>query len=326
MHAAIRSGLLGWTLSFRQDIPKPKFDPSKSPRDVLLDVQSAAINPIDYKLPRLVGGTIFGLDVSGTVQAIGSEVTEFSVGDQVFGTASTGSLAQYAVAKVDRIAKKPDFLSFREAAALPIAYVTGLQALRDAGKIGNQFKEETGGSVLVIGASGGCGIAGVQLAKALGVKRIVGVCSAKNADFVREAGASEVVDYNEQDGMEDFFSKNRGKFDCVYDTATGSGKKEDYTDRSIPLLTEAGEYVQINGGPSVWAKKMMGGKSERRTLVLTDINRSNLEAVSSLLEGSGARPHVNEMPFTEKGVNDGFDLLKSRRTKGKIVFDVGSVS
>ena len=147
-------------------------------------MKAAAINPVDYKLPRSVAGKVVGFDVSGVIEKVGADVKDFQVGDDVFGSVSvvnreSGSLAEYAVLKMDGVAKKPEWLSFQHAAALPIAYLTGYQSLQ----MGN-VKE--GSSVLVIGASGGCGVAGVQLANAMGATRIVGICSGKNFDFVRD--------------------------------------------------------------------------------------------------------------------------------------------
>ena len=189
-----------------------------------------------------------GIDVSGTVERVGSSVTDFKIGDEVFGRANgggmRGSLAEYTLVSQDEVAKKPGGLPFDEAAALGTAYLTGLQALKVA-------KVVTGSSVLVIGASGGCGVAGVQLANAMGAERIVGICSGKNFDFVREQArfdALELVDYKDSKSMEDFRDENKVKFDCIYDTSTGSTGDE----KVMSMLKETGEYVQINGGMADW--------------------------------------------------------------------------
>merc|ERR1711936_211582 len=118
-----------------------------------------------------------GLDFAGVGEAVPDTESVFKVGDEVYGTTS-GSMAEFAVCKSASTALKPGDLSFEEAAALPTAYITGLQGLRDQGGL------QEGDKVLVIGASGGCGIAGVQLAKSLGASEIVGVCSGKNKDMV----------------------------------------------------------------------------------------------------------------------------------------------
>ena len=236
-------------------------------------------------------------------------------------TRESGSLADYAVLNMDGVAKKPEWLSFQHAAALPIAYLTGYQSLQ----MGN-VKE--GSSVLVIGASGGCGVAGVQLANAMGATRIVGICSGKNFDFVRDVSGIkkaenlELVDYKDDDAMKKFREMNVGKFDCIYDTATGSGKGEDYTSTLPKLLKEkTGEYIQINGTPVAWAKHFLGRRTgPQRRMVVTESTNSRLEDIVSLLQSSGAKPPLDVKSFDQKGVTDGFEQLNGRRTKGKIVF------
>ncbi|KAL3790407.1 hypothetical protein HJC23_013579 [Cyclotella cryptica] len=330
MKAVVRTGIMGWTISFKQDHPAPPVTSSGDdllrPNEVLLRVKSAAINPVDYKLPRMIGGTVVGLDVSGIVEKVGKDVTSFEEGDHVFGRAidgkgtPSGSLAEWAVANMEEVAKKPNFLQFDEAAALPTAYLTGINSLRDAGKV------REGSSVLVIGASGGCGLAGVQLAKAMGAARVVGICSGKNFDFVRtHGGIEELVDYTDDAAVRKFVEENAGKFDCIYDTATGSGKGEDYVSTAVPTLLkkETGEYVQINGKPSDWLRKFAGMEKEHRALVLTKSKaKSDLELVATLLEATKARPYLNVKNFDETGVKDAFEQLKERRTKGKMVFNI----
>ena len=316
MRAAIRSGVLGWTLNFKVDYPDPYFDSlNKNANDVLVQVSSAAINPIDYKIPRAMFGPIYGIDVSGEVIKVGSAVTEFSVGDAVFG-ASKGSLCETAISGVEGIAKKPESWTFSEVASLPVAYLTGLQGLRDVGAVTN------GSSVLIIGASGGCGIAAIHIAKGLGATRIVGICSGKNRDFVHDAGATEIVDYTDSNALDSFFSTNSGKFDCVYDAATGSGAGENYTKKSMTVMTDKGQYVQINGGASVWGRKVLGMMKPRQNLILTKMKSEDLTTVTQLLDKIDAKPYLNPMNFSEEDVRKGFELLKSRRTKGKIVFEV----
>jgi len=331
MRAAIRTGLLGWTISFTKEHPLPASDSDSAlmPTDILIKVKSAAINPVDYKLPRLAAGKVVGIDVSGVVEKVGADAKDFQVGDSVFGMAVnsrgafSGSLADFAIVSMDDVAKKPDWLSFGHAAALGTAYLTGIQSLR-AGNV------KEGSSVLVIGASGGCGIAGIQLANAMGASRVVGICSGKNFEFVRgmsgieKVEKLELVDYNDDDAMNNLIEKNVGKFDCIYDTATGSGKGESY-DRTMPKLLreETGEYVQINGSPSTWTRYFMGKIPPQRKLILTEPKgKTDLEEIVALLKSYNVKPHLDEKTFDEKGLKDGFEQLKGRRTKGKIVFNM----
>ena len=328
MRAAIRTGLLGTTIAFTKDQPHPLPDTAElKPNEILIKVKSAAINPVDYKLPCFIGGKGVGFDVSGVVERV-CPTTDFSVGDNVFGRVgiSSGSLADYAIVSTDRIAKKPEWLSFDEAAAIGVAYLTGVHAF----KLGN-VKE--GASVLVIGASGGCGLAGIQLAVAMKAN-VVGICSGKNFDFVRgESGIDqmeninlELVDYTDDKAMSEFKEKNVGKFDCIYDTATGSGHGENYVSSMAKLLRdETGEYVQINGGMATLMRYYTGTMKPQHKFFLTsdEDNQTDLVEITRLLKSTGVKPHIDLLkPFDAESVAEGFEHLKGRRTKGKIVFNM----
>ncbi|KAF0692928.1 Aste57867_16039 [Aphanomyces stellatus] len=215
---------------------------------VVVQVHAAALNPVDYKLPSLfLHGRGIGLDFAGIVTQVSPDVTTVVVGDRVFGNA-TGTLADHAVCKASELAPLPSNFSFQEGAALPSAYLTGYQALVNHG-----FQE--GHKVLVIGASGGCGSAGVQLAKAMGASEVVGVCSKKNEEFVKSLGADRIIDYQTQsigDG-------NDKHFDFVYDTATNSGGGEDYlTSAKAVLKDPTKHHVALNGPLSMWLRKLTG--------------------------------------------------------------------
>mmetsp|Transcript_5931 Transcript_5931/g.7497 ORF Transcript_5931/g.7497 Transcript_5931/m.7497 type:complete len:330 (-) Transcript_5931:41-1030(-) len=328
MRAAIRTGLLGTTIAFTKDQPHPLPDTAElKPNEILIKVKSAAINPVDYKLPRFIGGKGVGFDVSGVVERV-CATTDFSVGDNVFGRVgiSSGSLADYAVVSTDRVAKKPEWLSFDEAAAIGVAYLTGVHAF----KLGS-VKE--GSSVLVIGASGGCGLAGIQLAVAMKAN-VVGICSGKNFDFVRgESGIDqmesinlELVDYTDDKAMSEFKEKNVGKFDCIYDTATGSGHGENYVSSMAKLLKDVtGEYVQINGGIATLMRYFTGTMKPQQNFFFTSDadNQTDLVEITRLLKSTGVKPHIDLLkPFDAESVAEGFEHLKGRRTKGKIVFNM----
>jgi len=336
MKAAIRKGFLGYNFSFANDYSKPAYHSNgKNTNDVLIKIISAAINPIDYKAPRALLGPVIGFDFCGTIDDIGDKVEAnqtFKVGDLVFGTSLTGSLAEYSVAKANVIAKVPTTSNWKpsECAALPVAYQSALQSLRPGGIIdteGNRLQSDK--AVLVIGASGGCGIAGLQLCKAVGVSRIVAICSKKNKQLVKDMGATEVVHYTDQDELESFFRDNVAKFDVVYDAATSSGAGEDYWDRSIPLLKtengadgDSGHYASLNGSKAKWIRKFTGREKQGQSLILMKPNTADLELIVSLLDRTGARPLVNIMPFNADGLKEAFDGLKSRRTTGKNVLDI----
>jgi NADPH:quinone reductase-like Zn-dependent oxidoreductase len=141
-----------------------------------------------FRAPKV---RVRGMDVAGTVEAIGSNVTGFRAGDDVFGTCN-GSFAEYASTPQDTLAPKPGNLTFEQAATVPTSAIAALQALRDAGRL------RSGQRVLVIGASGGVGLFAVQIAKAFGAE-VTGVCSTSKVDLVRSLGADDVTDYTQED-------------------------------------------------------------------------------------------------------------------------------
>ena len=194
--------------------PVPKDD------DVLLKVRAASVNPADWRLMRGVPwifrvlfrlGTPtrtqpgrLGHDVAGQVEAVGRNVTRFKPGDEVFG-ACKGALAEYACAPDSALAKKPENVTFEQAASVPVAALTALQGLRDKGQI------QPGQKVLINGAAGGVGTFAVQIAKWLGAE-VTGVCSTRNIDMVRGIGADRVVDYTRED-----FTKSGQRYDLILD-------------------------------------------------------------------------------------------------------------
>ena len=192
--------------------------PSPGPNDVLIEVYASSVNPKDWKLntnissmiPKVgpfAGTHIIGDDLSGVVVEVGSEVSNFEVGDEVYGMdmrLRTAACAQYAVIAQQRIGKKPQNISFTEAATVPLAALTALQAFQ----LGEVKK---GTRLLIIGASGGVGTFAVQIGKAMGAE-VVGVCSGKNAELVKQLGADSVIDYTQGD-----FTKGEDSFDVVFD-------------------------------------------------------------------------------------------------------------
>jgi NADPH:quinone reductase-like Zn-dependent oxidoreductase len=188
--------------------------------EVLVQVRAAGVDPGVWHLmtgrPYLVRVMGYGLrtpkvgvrgrDVAGWVEAVGTNVTQFRPGDEVFGIGE-GSFAEYVGARADKLAPKPANLTFEQAAAVPISALTALQALRDTGKL------QPGQTVLIIGAAGGVGTFAVQLAKAFGAQ-VTGVCSTTKLDLVRSIGADEVIDYTRED-----FADGARHWDLIVDTA-----------------------------------------------------------------------------------------------------------
>jgi NADPH:quinone reductase-like Zn-dependent oxidoreductase len=187
-------------------------------------------------LARLFGGGLskpkdpkVGVDAAGVVEAVGSDVTEFKPGDEVFGGCA-GSFAEYALARDTKVVRKPANVSFETAAAIPVAALTALQGLRDYGHI------QAGEKVLIGGASGGVGIYAVQIAKAFGAE-VTAVCSTRNLEMVRSLGADHLIDYTRED-----FAKNGQKYDLIFAV---NGYRSLLTYRRA--LTANGRYV-IAGG------------------------------------------------------------------------------
>lgn len=205
--------------------------PTPKDNEVLVKVYAAATNPADWHLmraepflARLENGllkpkhTQLGADLAGRVEAVGGKVTEFKVGDEVFGSlplSHMSSFAEYVCATEDMLALKPANFSFEEAAAVPLAAFTALQGLRDKGQI------RAGQKVLVNGASGGVGTYAVQIAKSYGTE-VTGVCSTRNLDMVRSIGADHVIDYTRED-----FTKNGKQYDLIF-CAVGNRTLTDY--------------------------------------------------------------------------------------------------
>jgi len=174
--------------------------PSIQDQELLVEVRAAGMDRGTWHLMaglpyaiRLVSGLrhpksdVPGLDVAGVVVAVGTAVTRFRPGDEVFGIGQ-GSFAEYVAAREDKLARKPPSLGFEQAAAIPISGLTALKALEDVGHL------QAGQNVLIVGASGGVGTFAVQIAKALGA-RVTGVCSTSKVDLVRSIGADDVIDY-----------------------------------------------------------------------------------------------------------------------------------
>ncbi len=219
------------------------------PRDgeVLVRVRASSVNAADWRLlradpflVRLVFGLfkprirVLGTDVAGEVAAVGPGVTRFKPGDEVFGelfASGLGGFAEYVVAPESAFVQKPAGVSFEEAAAVPLAAVTALQALRDVARL------KAGESVLIQGASGGVGTFAVQLARALGAGEITAVCSARNMDLARRLGADHVIDY----ACEDFSAQGK-----TYDVILGVNGYHPIGDFKR-ALAPGGRYAMVGG-------------------------------------------------------------------------------
>ena len=219
--------------------------------EVLVRVRATSVNPYDWhhmrgepRIARIMPGSlglrapkfrVLGCDMAGQVEAVGTDVTEFRPGDDVFALLEHGGFAEYVSVPERLLARKPGNLSHEQAAAVPMAAVTALLGLRDVGRI------EPGQRVLVNGASGGVGTFAVQITRALGA-RADAVCSSPNADLVRSIGADDVIDYTTQD-----FTRTGRRYDAVLDIA---GSRPAFACRRA--LAPRGTLVLVGGPAGRW--------------------------------------------------------------------------
>jgi NADPH:quinone reductase-like Zn-dependent oxidoreductase len=267
---------------------------------------------------RLVSGLrrpkqrVRGQDVAGTVEALGEGVTGFSVGDEVFGV-GLGTFAEYATARVDRIAHKPSNLSFEEAATVPTTGCTALQGIRDVGKV------TAGCRVLVIGAAGGVGSFAVQIAKTFGA-HVTGVSGTSTIDLVRSIGADEVIDYT----REEIVDGNR-RYDVILDTA---GNREASYLRGA--LTSKGTLVIAGGeGGGKWlgmgrvmrAKLLSLFVGQKMTNYLARPNAIDLDALRRLIELEEVKPAVGAR-FSLSDAPTAIGELGSGHGRGKVVITI----
>jgi NADPH:quinone reductase-like Zn-dependent oxidoreductase len=255
---------------------------------------------------------IAGRDVAGTVAQVGSAVTRFAVGDEVYGMAG-GSFAEYAVAKEDKLAPKPATLSFVQAAVVPISAGTALQALVDAGRV------QAGQSVLVIGASGGVGTYAVQLAKAFGAD-VTGVCSTAKLGLVASLGADRVLDYRHDD-----FADGTRRYDLILDAGGGAA-----LGRLRRALTPRGTVVFVgseNGGRLTGLGRPMRGAlispfvPQRLVMLIAKERASHLETLTGLIDSGRVVPSLDRSyPLDE--VADAMRRLESGQVQGKLAITV----
>jgi NADPH:quinone reductase-like Zn-dependent oxidoreductase len=306
-----------------EDVAKP----TPGDDELLVEVHAAAVNPLDWHymrgtpyLVRLDAGfgapksPELGVDFSGTVVAVGRNVTKFKVGDEVFG-GRMGAFAEYVRVRQDRaVAHKPSNVSFEQAASVPIAAVTALQALRDKGHL------QPGQKVLINGASGGVGTFAVQIAKALGAE-VTGVCSGRNADMVRSIGADHVIDYQKED-----FTQGTERYDLIVDNVGNHGVL-DYR----RVLKPDGTYVQVGGpnkglwiGPLVGALKAVAISpfvSQEFTMMLAELNGEDLTLLAELMQSSQVTPAIDRS-YGLKDLPAAIAYLEEGHARGKVVIDV----
>jgi NADPH:quinone reductase-like Zn-dependent oxidoreductase len=279
--------------------------PQPGAGEVLIRVRAAGVNPVDWKSAQRRLGMVPGTDVSGTIDSVGAGVTEWLVGEQVLGFArQSGSYAEYAVIPVGGLARKPQSMTFEQAAGVPIAAETAYRALHEAGRIAR------GQTILIHGAAGGVGSAAVQIAKAAGAS-VIGTASPNNHEFLRSLGVDQVIDYRSQK-FEDV-AKN---VDLVLNTADAETNA-----RSIRVVREGGALVSIVGPPNAAAcaaAKIRCAMPDRST----GPSSAELLAKVGELAGAGKFKVFVEESYSMANAAKAWDKSRMGHTRGKLIVRV----
>ena len=299
--------------------------PVPKDNEILIKVHAASVNTGEWYFltgkPFLVrlspGGLrkpkikILGGDVAGRVEAVGKNVKQFQIGDDVFGDISEsgmGAFAEFVCAPENVVASKPGNLSFAEAAAVPSAGVTALQGIRDCGEI------QSGQKVLINGASGGVGTYAVQIAKMYGAE-VTAVCSTGKIEMARAIGADHVIDYTKED-----FSQNGQLYDLIIGV-NGYHSLSDYR----RALSPEGIYVMIGGSMTqIFQAELLGplmskkGGKQMRSMGSVKINQKDLVVMKEFLEGGKVVPVIDRR-YALNETAEAFRYLGEGHAKGKIV-------
>ncbi|MET1054372.1 MAG: NADP-dependent oxidoreductase [Pedobacter sp.] len=287
-------------------------NPGLLPDDVLIKVYATSVNPVDWKVrsgnypgaDQRAWPVILGWDVSGTIEHLGKEVTGFQIGDEVYARPNTkrqGTYAEYVAVNYKEIALKPKSIDHIHAAAVPLAGMTAWQGLFDHGKL------QAGQKVLIHAAAGGVGIYAVQLAKWKGAY-VIGTASESNIDFLKDLGADEVIDYNNED-----FEERLGNIDLVLDLIGG-----DVQLKSLEVLKPGGIFVStlaIKDEAAIAAKGLTGGR------FMTQSNPEDLRKMAQLIDEGKLKPIIYDI-VDLKDAAEAQRTIEEGHVRGKIVLKV----
>jgi NADPH:quinone reductase-like Zn-dependent oxidoreductase len=297
------------------DIDKPVCNEN----EVLIKVHSVSLNAADYrsmKMGIIPKSKIFGADIAGRVEAAGKNVTLFKPGDEVLGDLASfgfGGLAEYVTAPEIALIIKPERVPFDEAAALSLASMTALQALR------NKAGVQKGHKVLIVGSSGGVGTYAIQLAKYFGAE-VTGVCSSKNVQQSLSLGADYVIDYTKEK-----FSKNDKRYDIIL-AINGNYPLSAYK----RTLASNGTYVMVGGSLSQIFKSLVFGRilsfgSKKMKTLSAKANKTDLEFLANLLEKGIIKPVIDRRYSLDKTA-EAMNYLKKGHSPGKVVINIEAQS
>jgi NADPH:quinone reductase-like Zn-dependent oxidoreductase len=320
----IKYGAINDSLSVKE-IEKPAI----TSNDILVEVKAASINPIDYKLVQghlkemlsLNFPITIGYDLSGVVVEKGVDVTKFEIGDAVYSRVpqeQMGTVAEFVSVHCDVVAKKPENISFEEAAGLPLAGLTAIQALESVG-----IKKED--RILIHAGSGGVGSIAIQYAKAKGAI-VYTTTSTKNVDWVKALGADRVIDYKTED-----YKEVANNLDIVFDTLGG-----DYTFDAFKIIKEGGKVTSVVGPPDLDTAKQMGMQEYQLPEQLAELikeksatykftwmqpNGKQLQIITNLVEDDHIKPIV-DLIYSFDDAIDAFEYLAKGRAQGKVIISL----
>ncbi|WP_409190839.1 zinc-dependent alcohol dehydrogenase family protein [Bradyrhizobium sp. RDM4] len=326
---AMKAATLGGAKQAFQLASMPRPSPGRG--EVLVRIAASGVNPLDTKIRAGVAAharhplpAILGIDLAGTVAAIGPEVTTFSAGDEVYGMTGgvggvQGSLAEYAAVDAALLARKPKNLDMRQAAALPLIFITAWEGLVDRGHV------EAGQKVLIHGGAGGVGHVAVQIARSFGAD-VFATGSTENLTYIRQLGATP-IDYSTT-GVERYVAEHTGGkgFDLIYDNVGGAT-----LDASFNAIARFGHVVSALG----WGTHALAPLSFRGgtysgvfTLLplLTGEGRAHHGAIlceaTTLVEAGKLKPRLDPRRFNLSNVDAAHAAIEDRSAKGKIVVEI----
>ncbi len=288
--------------------------PIPGPEDVLIKVHAASINPVDWKIRsgmlKMITGSKFpmmlGRECAGEVVETGGDVKKFRKGDRVVGVPSIkrmGAFAEYAIAQQKATFPKPKNIGFEEAASIPIAGLTALQALRDRGHVA------PGRKVLINGASGGVGHFAVQIAKIFGAE-VTAVCSGANAGFVKSLGADHVIDYSQED-----FTVGNARYDIIFDAVAKHSFGE-----CKRVLSSKGVYVSTLPSLSVIVNQYITGflTAKKAKFINVSPDSADMEWMQTRIEAGRINIVIDKI-YSLDQAKKALAYSETGKAKGKIV-------
>jgi NADPH:quinone reductase-like Zn-dependent oxidoreductase len=293
------------------DIDKPVPEEN----EVLIKIYAVSLNAADYrsmKMGLIPKRKIFGADISGCIEAAGKNITQFKPGDEVMGDLASfgfGGCAEYVAVPERAIIIKPSNISYDEAATLPMAALTALQALRDKGNIQKGYR------VLIVGCAGGVGTFAIQLAKYFDTE-VTGICSSKNVQQSEFLGADFVIDYTKED-----FSKRDKLYNLIL------GINGNYSLLAYKkCLAANGIYVMVGGSLSQIFRSLVFGwllsfGSKKMTSLSAKAKREDLEFLCTLLENGKIKPVIDRKYALDK-TSDAMNYLSQGHSTGKVVITI----